>query len=137
MSVTIGALRESAPQETRVSVVPEVAEKLAREGARVLIERGAGERARFPDSLYKSVSWAASAGEVLSTADVLLAVQPLGVEQIKQLKASAVVIGFMQPHARAAEVRALKERGITSFAMELVPRISRAQSMSWRIQATR
>ncbi len=129
MSVTIGALRESAPQETRVSVVPEVAEKLAREGARVLIERGAGERARFPDSLYKSVSWAASAGEVLSTADVLLAVQPLGVEQIKQLKASAVVIGFMQPHARAAEVRALKERGITSFAMELVPRISRAQSM--------
>ncbi len=129
MSVTIGALRESVPQETRVSVVPEVAEKLAREGARVLIERGAGERARFPDSLYKSVSWAASAGEVLSTADVLLAVQPLGVEQIKQLKASAVVIGFMQPHARAAEVRALKERGITSFAMELVPRISRAQSM--------
>src|SRR6202049_543338 len=129
MSVTIGALRESAPQETRVSVVPEVAEKLAREGARVLTERGAGERARFPDSLYKSVSWAASAGEVLSTADVLLAVQPLGVEQIKQLKASAVVIGFMQPHARAAEVRALKDRGITAFAMELVPRISRAQSM--------
>lgn len=129
MSVTIGALRESAPQETRVSVVPEVAEKLAREGARVLIERGAGERARFPDSLYKSVSWAASAGEVLSTADVLLAVQPLGVEQIQQLKAGAVVVGFMQPHARAAEVRALKERGITSFAMELVPRISRAQSM--------
>jgi NAD(P) transhydrogenase subunit alpha len=110
-------------------VVPEVAEKLAREGARVLIERGAGEHAGFPDSLYKSVSWAASAGEVLSSADVLLVVQPLGVEQIKQLKASAVVIGFMQPHARAAEVRALKERGITSFAMELVPRISRAQSM--------
>jgi NAD(P) transhydrogenase subunit alpha len=129
MSVTIGALRESAPQETRVSVVPEVADKLAREGARVLIERGAGERAGFPDPLYKSVDWAASAAAVLEAADVVLTVQPLTVAQIGQLKAAAVVVGFMQPHARAAEVRALRERGVTSFAMELVPRISRAQSM--------
>jgi NAD(P) transhydrogenase subunit alpha len=118
MSVTIGALRESAPQERRVSVVPEVAEKLIREGARVLIERGAGERASFPDSLYKSVAWAASATEVLSAADVLLVVQPPGVAQIGQLRAGTAVVGFMQPHARAAEVRALKERGITSFAMD-------------------
>jgi H+-translocating NAD(P) transhydrogenase subunit alpha len=129
MPVTIGALRESAPTETRVSVVPEVAEKLAKDGARVLLERGAGERARFPDALYKSVSWAASAGEVLAAADVLLTVQPLSVAQIGELRGSAVLIGFMQPYARTAEVRALKERGITSFAMELVPRISRAQSM--------
>jgi H+-translocating NAD(P) transhydrogenase subunit alpha len=129
MSVTLGALRESAPQETRVSVVPEVADKLAKDGVRVLLERGAGERARFPDELYKSVSWAASAAEVLQAADVLLTVQPLTTEQIGQLRSTAVVVGFMQPHARAAEVRALQERGITSFAMELVPRISRAQSM--------
>jgi NAD(P) transhydrogenase subunit alpha len=129
MSVTIGALRESAPQETRVSLVPEVAEKLAKEGARVLLERGAGERARFPDALYKSVTWADSAAQVLRDADVVLTVQPLTVEQIEQLKPAAVVIGFMQAHARAAEVRALKARGVTSFAMELVPRISRAQSM--------
>jgi len=95
----------------------------------VLLERGAGERASFPDSLYKNVTWAASADEVLRAADVLLTVQPLGVEQIGQLKTGAVVVGFMQPHARAAEVRSLKARGITSFAMELVPRISRAQSM--------
>jgi H+-translocating NAD(P) transhydrogenase subunit alpha len=129
MSATIGALRESAPHESRVSIVPEVAEKLARDGARVLIERGAGERARFPDSLYKSVTWAGSAGEVLAGAGVVLTVQPLTVAQIGQLREGAVVAGFMQPHARAAEVRALKQRGITSFAMELVPRISRAQSM--------
>jgi len=129
MSVTIGALRESAPQETRVSVVPEVAEKLAKDGARVLIERGAGERARFPDALYKSVSWGACADEVLGAADVVLTVQPLSVAQIGQLKSAAVVVGFMQPHARAAEVRALQQHGVTSFAMELVPRISRAQSM--------
>ncbi len=129
MSVTIGALKESAPQETRVSLTPEIAEKLTKEGARVILERGAGERARFPDSAYKSVTWADNAAAVLESADVLLAVQPLNVEQIGQLKSSAVVIGFMQPHARAAEVRALKERRLTAFAMELVPRISRAQSM--------
>ena len=129
MPVTIGALRESAPQETRVSLTPEIADKFAKEGARVMLERGAGERARFPDSAYKNVSWADSAAAVLAGADVLLTVQPLSVAQIGQLKRSAVVIGFMQPYARAAEVRALKERGLTSFAMELVPRISRAQSM--------
>ena len=129
MPATIGALRESAPQETRVSLTPEIADKFAKEGARVLVERGAGERARFPDSAYKNVTWADSAAAVLAAADVLLTVQPLSVGQIGQLRASAVVIGFMQPYARATEVRALRERRLTSFAMELVPRISRAQSM--------
>src|SRR5215469_11827148 len=129
MSVTIGVLRESTPRETRVSLVPEVTDKLVKDGARLLIERGAGERAGFPDSLYKTVTWSTSADEVLQAADVLLTVQPLTVEQIGQLKATAVVAGFMQPYARGAEVRALKARGVTSFAMELVPRISRAQSM--------
>jgi H+-translocating NAD(P) transhydrogenase subunit alpha len=129
MSVTIGALRETAREETRVSVVPEVADKLAKDGARVLLERGAGERARFPDALYKNVTWATQPSEVLASADVILTVQPLTVAQIGELKSTAVVIGFMQPYARAAEVRTLKERRITSFSMELVPRISRAQSM--------
>jgi len=129
MSVTIGVLRESAPNETRVALVPEVADKLARDGARVVMERGAGERARFPDSLFKSVVWADGAQSVLAGSGVILTVQPLTVGQIGELKPSAVVIGFMQPHARAAEVRELVARGITSFAMELVPRISRAQSM--------
>jgi NAD(P) transhydrogenase subunit alpha len=129
MSVTIGALRESAPRETRVSLVPEVSDKLIKEGARVLIERAAGERAGFPDALYKGVVWASTAAEVLQGADVLLTVQPLTLAQIAQLRSSAVVVGFMQSYARAAEVRALTARGVTGFAMELVPRISRAQSM--------
>ena len=129
MSVTIGALRESAPRETRVSLVPEVTDKLIRDGAGVLIERAAGERAGYPDALYKGVTWSDGASGVLQAADVLLTVQPLTLEQIAQLRSSAVVVGFMQPYARAAEVRALRERGVTSFAMELVPRISRAQSM--------
>ena len=60
MAVAIGALRESSPQETRVSVVPEVAGKLAQAGARVLLQQGAGERAQFPDALYKGVEWADS-----------------------------------------------------------------------------
>jgi NAD(P) transhydrogenase subunit alpha len=129
MSVAIGALRESAPRETRVSLVPEVADKLIRDGARVLIERAAGERAGYPDALYKGVTWSDDASGVLQAADVVLTVQPLTLDQIAQLRGSAVVVGFMQPYARAAEVRALRERGVTSFAMELVPRISRAQSM--------
>jgi proton-translocating NAD(P)+ transhydrogenase subunit alpha len=129
MPVTIGALRESAPRETRVSLVPEVSDKLIKDGARVLIERAAGERAGFTDAAYRNVTWASGAAEVLQGADVLLTVQPLSLAQIAQLRASAVVVGFMQPYARAAEVRALQSHGVTSFAMELVPRISRAQSM--------
>jgi H+-translocating NAD(P) transhydrogenase subunit alpha len=129
MPVPIGALRETVPGETRVSVVPEVAEKLKLAGARVLLERGAGVSAQFPDALYKNTDWADSAAAVVAQADILLTVQPLSVAQIETLKPGTVVIGFMQAHARLAEVRALRERRITSFAMELVPRISRAQSM--------
>ncbi|MBV9621904.1 MAG: NAD(P) transhydrogenase subunit alpha [Gammaproteobacteria bacterium] len=128
MTVTIGALRERAPAETRVALVPEISGKLQTLGARVLLERNAGARAGFPDALYGEASWA-EAAEVLSACDVLLGVQPPTLEQIGRVKDGAVLIGFMQPHARAAEVRALRERGLTSFAMELVPRISRAQSM--------
>ena len=129
MSLTIGALRERAPRETRVSLVPEVTDKLIREGAQVLMEHAAGERAGYPDALYKGVSWSDAASGVLQAADVVLTMQPLTLEQIAQLRGSAVVVGFMQAHARGNEVRALKARGLTSFAMELVPRISRAQSM--------
>jgi H+-translocating NAD(P) transhydrogenase subunit alpha len=129
MPVTIGALRESAPRETRVSLVPEVAEKLTQSGARVLIERGAGASAQFPDSLYRGVEWADSAAAVLEQAQVLLTVQPFSLAQIQALQPGAVLVGFLQPYARREEVKALQERRITSFAMELVPRISRAQSM--------
>ena len=129
MPVTIGALRESVPGETRVSLVPEVATKLKAAGARVLMERGAGVNAQFPDALYTDVEWADSAAAVVAQADVLLCVQPLSLEQIAALRAGQVVVGYQQAHARAAEVKALRDRRVTSFAMELIPRISRAQSM--------
>src|SRR3954451_6264309 len=84
MPVTIGALRETAPNETRVSLTPEVADKLAQAGARVLLEQGAGAQANFPDGLYKKVEWAPSGSDVLGTSDIVLTVQPLTVEQIQQ-----------------------------------------------------
>jgi NAD(P) transhydrogenase subunit alpha len=129
MPVTIGALREISPGETRVSIVPEVAVKLATAGARVLIERGAGTAAQFPDVLYGKVEWADSAAQVLAQADILLSVQPLEPAQIAQLRRGTVVIGYQQAHARIEAVKALRDAGLTSFAMELIPRISRAQSM--------
>jgi H+-translocating NAD(P) transhydrogenase subunit alpha len=129
MPITIGALRETAPHEARVSLVPEVVEKLLQTGAQVVMERGAGDKARFPDSLYKNVQWLDSAAAVLAAADIVLTVQPLTVTQISHLKSGAVVAGFMQAHARLAEVSQLRDRRVTSFAMELIPRISRAQSM--------
>ncbi len=128
MPVTIGALRESASQETRVALVPEVAEKLAAAGARVLLERGAGVSAQFPDALYKKAELT-DAATILAQSDVLLTVQPPTAAIIAALKSTAVIIGYMQPHARVDEVRALRDRKLTSFAMELIPRISRAQSM--------
>jgi NAD(P) transhydrogenase subunit alpha len=129
MPVIIGALRESAPSETRVSLVPEVADKLTQAGASILIERGAGIRAQFPDSAYKNVQWAESGPDVLARAQIVLVVQPLSVADIAQLAPGTVVAGYLQPYARAAEVRALRDRKITSFSVELIPRISRAQSM--------
>ena len=129
MPVTIGALRESAPQETRVSVVPEISDKLTQAGTHVLLQRGAGERAQFPDAAYKNIEWSDGAAPVLARSQVILTVQPLGLAEITQLAPGTVVVGFMQAHARAAEVKAMRDGKVTSFAMELVPRISRAQSM--------
>jgi NAD(P) transhydrogenase subunit alpha len=129
MPVIIGALRETAPSEQRVALVPEVASKFAAAGARVLIERGAGVAAQFPDAAYRNVEFADSAAAVLASADVLLKVQPASLDEIAALRSNAVLVGFLQAHQRLDEIRALRDRRITSFAMEFIPRISRAQSM--------
>ncbi len=129
MPATIGVLKETVRGENRVAVVPEVATRLAALGAKLLIERGAGSAARFPDALYKDASLADGPEAVLAGADLLFTVQPPELAVVARLKPGAVLAGFLAPHAQAALVRALKEKRITSFAMELVPRISRAQSM--------
>jgi H+-translocating NAD(P) transhydrogenase subunit alpha len=128
MPVVVGVLAETAAQETRVALVPEIAAKLKALGCRVLIERGAGAAAHFPDALYVDAEFS-DAASILGSADVVLKVQPPSLAEVAALKKGAVVIGFMQAYARPELVRALKDRGVTSFAMELVPRISRAQSM--------
>jgi NAD(P) transhydrogenase subunit alpha len=128
MPVVVGVLRETAARETRVAVVPEIAAKLRAAGVRLLVERGAGMAAHFPDELYADTEFG-DAAAILAAADVLLKVQPPSLEEVNALKKGAVVIGFMQAYARPELVRALKDRGISSLAMELVPRISRAQSM--------
>ena len=128
MSVVVGVLSETAARETRVALVPEIAAKLKAIGVRILIERGAGAAAHFPDAQFADVEFS-DAATILSSADVILKVQPPSLAEIGAIKKGAVVIGFMQAYARPDLVKALKERGITSFAMELVPRISRAQSM--------
>jgi NAD(P) transhydrogenase subunit alpha len=128
MTVVVGVLKETAAKETRVALVPEIATKLKALGVRVLIERGAGTAAHFPDALYTDAEFS-DASTILSSADVILKVQPPTLTEVAAFKQGAVVIGFMQAYARPDLVRALQERRITSFAMELVPRISRAQSM--------
>jgi len=128
MPVVVGVLTETAAQETRVALVPEIATKLKTIGVRVLIERGAGARAHFPDALYVDAEFS-DAATILSSADVILKVQPPSLAEVAALKKGAVIVGFMQAYARPDLVKALQERAITSFAMELVPRISRAQSM--------
>jgi H+-translocating NAD(P) transhydrogenase subunit alpha len=128
MAVVVGVLKETQPTETRVAVVPEIAAKLRAAGVRVLIERGAGMAAHFPDALYTDVEFG-DAAAVLGAADVLLKVQPPNLAEVNALRKGSVVIGYMQAYARPDLVRALKDHGVTSFAMELVPRISRAQSM--------
>jgi len=127
--ITIGVVKESAPNETRVALVPEVTAKFAALGARVLIEKDAGATAQFPDSLYKNTDFAADAATVLEQATVLVKVAPPTLKEIAQLKEGSLYVGFVQPHAKLEEVRAMRERRITSLAMELIPRISRAQSM--------
>jgi len=128
MPVVVGVLKETAANENRVAIVPEIATKLRGLGALVLVESGAGSSAQFTDAQYTGIEFA-DAATILARADVLLTVQPPSLQLIDALKPAAVVVGFMQAYARPDMVKALKQRGVTSFAMELVPRISRAQSM--------
>jgi NAD(P) transhydrogenase subunit alpha len=128
MAVVIGVLRETAAKETRVALVPETAAKLKALGARVLIESGAGVAAHFPDAAYTDAE-ISDAATILKSVDLLLKVQPPSLEEVNAVKEGAVIAGFMQAYARPDLVKALKDRRITSFSMELVPRISRAQSM--------
>lgn len=128
MPVTIGVLRETVPGEMRVALVPEVAQKFMKLGATLCLEKGAGLNAQLLDSAYEGVE-ILTAGEVLKRSNVLLKVQPPSTEDLDQLASGTVVVGFLQPHQQAVAVRKMRDANITSFSVELIPRISRAQSM--------
>ena len=127
--LVLGVPRETHPGEARVALVPEIVNKFVALGHRVLMERGAGSAAQFPDAAYANVEFVDSAAEVYGRADLLLKVQPITATEVAMLREGALHAGFMQPHNHLPAVSALRDRKITSFAMELVPRISRAQSM--------
>jgi NAD(P) transhydrogenase subunit alpha len=126
--VKIAVARETREGEARVAMVPELVGKLTGLGAEVLVEPGAGEAAEFADAEYAEAG-AAISDSALSEADVVVAVQPLDDATIGRLRDGAAVISFLPVNSEQDLVVRLRDAGVTAFAMELVPRISRAQSM--------
>jgi len=127
--VTIAVTAEG-PDEPRVAVSPETAKKLTGLGAKVRVEAGAGLRSRFSDEALKAAGAeiAGSAAEALSGADILLKVRRPTSDEIKALKPGAMVAAILDPYDKAG-IESLAATGASLFAMEFMPRISRAQSM--------
>ena len=125
----IAVPREIREGEKRVALVPDIINKLTRLGFDVVIESGAGVSAQANDTDYVSAGAKISQGEVLSTADAVLSVQPLTPAQMSKLKNGAVTLSFLSPVNAVDSIDAAASAGVTAFSLELVPRISRAQSM--------
>lgn len=131
MPCVIAVPREMAEGERRVAIVPEVAQKLTRAGLEVWIEHDAGKGAYYPDDMYEAAGakTMSSRTDLLRGARIVLCVQPLAVADIDQLTEGTIVIGFMNPGRNRESITRMRDRKITAFALELVPRITRAQSM--------
>jgi NAD(P) transhydrogenase subunit alpha len=124
----IGVPKESAAGERRVALVPEIVGKLVPSGFEVLVERGAGEAASFPDSGYEEAG-ARLVDDAWSEAEAMVKVQKPSGEEVARLREGQVLIGFLQPLTDADGIQRLAERGVVAFAMESIPRITRAQPM--------
>jgi NAD(P) transhydrogenase subunit alpha len=124
----IGIPRETAPGERRVALTPDMVARLAKSGYELIVERGAGESAYFPDSEYEAQGARLVERADALGADLVATVTPPDGE-LDALRSGAVVVGFMQPLDRPALAAALADRGVTALSMELVPRITRAQKM--------
>ena len=120
--------KESAAGERRVALVPEVVQRLSKDGLEVVVEAGAGMSSHHPDAAYEEAGASVSADAGFS-GEVVAKVSPPSPEEIGRLDRGGVLIGFLQPLTAADTVRALADAGVTSFAMEAIPRITRAQSM--------
>ena len=136
MALLVGVLKETMPGERRVALTPRVAEGLSKSGARVLLERGAGETAGYPDAEYESRGVALDSREaILEQANILAYVRTFGANpdaghaDLVRYRRGQILVGLAEPLTARTETAALAERGVTLFALELVPRITRAQSM--------
>src|SRR5690606_3669302 len=129
MAACIVFIRETAPGEGRVALTPETTRKLTGLGARVLIERGAGEPGIITDAAYDGADFSSDTSATLAQADVLVCVQPPSTGRLARLKPGAVVIGLLAPHADPARVQAFVDGRLTAFPLEKLPRTTRAQAM--------
>jgi H+-translocating NAD(P) transhydrogenase subunit alpha len=125
----IGVPKETVEGERRVALVPEVARKLTGSGLDVVVERGAGAQAMIPDGQFEEAGATLTDAATVWQSDVVVKVAPPNAEEMVRLGADSVLIGFLAPLTNAEGVRALAASGATAFALEAVPRISRAQSM--------
>ena len=121
--------KETTPGERRVALVPEVVKRLSGHGVEVLVESGAGEAAMIPDSLYEQAGATLGDGAKVWSSPLVVKVQPPSAAEVAKLSAGTVLIGFLAPLASPETTKALAERKVTAFAMESIPRISRAQTM--------
>src|SRR5260370_13819229 len=124
----VGVPRETAEGEGRVALVPDLVGKLKQAGLEVLLQPGAGEGAGYPDAAYQDKGVRLEAN-IVAVSDIVIKVQPRAIDEIGPMKEGALSIGFLQPYTALAEIQALARRQVTAFAMELMPRITRAQAM--------
>jgi NAD(P) transhydrogenase subunit alpha len=121
--------KESKAGERRVALIPDVISKLTRAGFEVVVENGAGNFAGANDSQFVTAGAKIGKLDEISSVDVILSVQPLTPDQFASLKSGALTISFLSPSNAEANIVAAAKAGVTAFSLELVPRISRAQSM--------
>jgi NAD(P) transhydrogenase subunit alpha len=133
----VGIPAETLPGERRVATIPSTVPALTRAGLDVLVEAGAGRAAGFPDDAYvdKGARLATDRAQVFAEAEAILEVRALGANlvhgrgDLARLRSGQIVIGFSEPLGEPQAARDLADRGVTAFSMELIPRITRAQSM--------
>jgi len=126
--MVVGVPKETLAGEQRVALVPDLVPKLVKAGLEVMVEPGAGEAAGYLDSAY-GAKGARLEAAALERSDVLLKVQPPVLADVGKIQPDATLIGFLQPYSNLEGIQALAARGVTAFSMELMPRITRAQSM--------
>ncbi|WP_115718012.1 NAD(P) transhydrogenase subunit alpha [Gallaecimonas mangrovi] len=129
MPINIAVLKETKQGEKRVAVIPATASRLQKLGATLLIEKDAGLSATFSDQSYLDCTFSATATAAVSDADIVLAINPPSVDVINAMKPGALLVSFIYAQQQPALIDALVARNISCFAMERIPRISRAQSM--------